>query len=125
MSNKSKDISPTSPGTIRTEYSRLTDPDIAFKPSVVTPLSIPVGESTPGNLPAMDISQPPEHTTASGGKVWPRVGGDPNNLGIEPAPSTAAPYGVCTEYKPSASSLPVTVSAAEVASDAIRRAGGQ
>jgi hypothetical protein len=117
----SRDISPTAPGTTTTR-GKITDPDIASKPTTATPVAIPIGESSPGNLEAMDIPTPPTRTGEMPNTVRPGLGGDPAPLTeVAAAPTDDPRYdSVAAEYHAPPSNLPIQVSAAQVARDNVR-----
>lgn len=111
---RTRDISPTSPGTT-TIRAKITDPEIADKPTTTTPVAIPVGAASEGNLPPMDIAAPREWSRPAASSVRPGLGGDPNSTGTVAAPTSDPRYNpTATEYTPPASQLPMQVSQAEI-----------
>ena len=119
---KTRDISATSRGTTRIG-AEITDPKIAERPTIITPAAIPVGESSPGNLEAMDIPRPPIYTREAPSSVRGGLGGvDMPGIDAEGAPTSDPRYNsTATEYHAPPSNLPMQVSAAQIARDSIDR----
>lgn len=95
----------------------LTDPDIVTKPVTASPVAIPIGESSPGNLPPMRIPRPPQWTREEPSSVRAGLGGD-DLPGIDQngAPTPDPRYDpTAGEYAPPPSNLPMTISAAQIA----------
>lgn len=122
---KTRDISPTTPGTT-TIRGKITDPDIASKPTAATPAAIAVGETSsgvPGALPAMDIPRPPIYTREAPSTVRGGLGGeDMPGIDMTGAPSSDPRYNpTATEYHAPPSNLPMQVAAAQVANESLER----
>lgn len=121
---KTKDISPTASSATRIG-AEITDPKIAARPTIVSPLAIAVGESAPNNISEMDIPSPPVYTREAPSTVPGGLGGVPMpEIDIEGAPNSDPRYNpTATEYRAPASNLPPSVSAAQVARENVARWG--
>jgi hypothetical protein len=119
---KIADISPTASSTTRIG-AEITDPKIAERPTTVSPLAIAVGESAPNNIPEMDIPTPPVYSRGAPSTVRSGLSGE-HMPGIDAtsAPSSDPRYNpTATELRPRPSSLPMQVSAAQVARESLSR----
>jgi hypothetical protein len=95
--------------------TKLTDPDIATTPSIVTPLQ--------RSLESFNPAQPAEWSREAKSTVRGGLGGDPvPGIDMEGAPTPDPRYNsTAVEYVPKPSNLPMTVSAAQIARESLER----
>lgn len=108
---------------------KLTDPNVATKPAIVTPVAIPVGENSAsaGNLPPLRIPTPPvaAERFPLPDRVGEGLGGDDNTTGVAAAPASEGVYGrVPSEYRHPETALPEQVSQREIRNQYEQRFAG-